>query len=244
MLLIPGFNSLAANAFIDPFRAANYLGGQTSYRWDWLGIDGTSVVASNGLAMENVSPIVTINDNYDYLVVNASWTPEQYRQSHLVEWLNKQNRRGCALIGIDTGGFLLGYAGLLDGYAATVHYEHMAAFSELFPKVILSEALYTVDRDRLSSCGGQASADLALEIIRLNHGLDMANAAARYIFHDRLRGPAETQLSRNVEPVGHSVSRQVREAILIMGEKSGRAANPAGHSPAAGRFPSSAGKGV
>ncbi len=216
MLLLPGFNSLAANAIVDPFRAANYLHGTPLYRWDWLAPTSSNVVASNGLSIENSSIYSDHPDKYDYVVVNASWTPEQYKIPLLLDWLINQSRRGSNLIGVDTGAFLFGYAGLLDGYRVTVHYEHMAAFSELFPKVELSEALYTFDRDRLSCCGGHAATDLALEVIRLNHSLDLANASARYIFHDRLRSPGENQLSGNMEPVGHAAPAHVREAILLM----------------------------
>jgi len=216
MLLLPGFNSLAANAMIDPFRAANYIQGSSMYRWEWVTLDGDSVTASNGLQFDNISAYSKHMDNYDFVVVNASWTPEKYNHADLTGWLINHSRGGSALVGIDTGAFLLGYAGLLDGYRVTVHYEHIAAFIELFPKVEISEALYTFDRNRLSCCGGHAATDLALEIIRMNHGLELANASARYIFHDRLRSHTETQLSRNLEPVGYGVPAEVREAILLM----------------------------
>ncbi|HMB76914.1 MAG TPA: hypothetical protein VKN76_10970, partial [Kiloniellaceae bacterium] len=47
MLLLPGFNALAAQAFLDPFRAANYLRGRALYRWPLFSPDGGEVTASN-----------------------------------------------------------------------------------------------------------------------------------------------------------------------------------------------------
>ena len=216
MLLLPGFNNLAANAFIDPFRAANYLHGNTLYQWDWLGLDDNPVTASNSLSVSVLNDYLQCTKYYDYVVVNASWTPEKYNKSELNEWLSDQSVRGSTLIGVDTGAFVLGFAGLLHGYRVAVHYEHTAAFVEMFPASQVSDALYTVDRTRLSCCGGHAATDLALEIMRSNHGIDLANGAARYIFHERLRSQGETQLSTTIEPVGYSIPNQLRDAIALM----------------------------
>ena len=216
MLLLPGFNNLAANAFIDPFRAANYLHGNALYRWDWVGLDEKSVTASNGLRTEVAAGFRNHTGNYDYVVVNSSWAPELFNNANLRDWLTEHSLAGSFTIGVDTGSFLLGYAGLLDGYRVTVHYEHIAAFSELFPESEVSESLYTLDRGRLSCCGGLAATDLALEIIRSSLGIDLANAAARYIFHERLRSQVETQLSRTIEPVGYGIPNKLREAIALM----------------------------
>lgn len=115
--------------------------------------------------------------------------------------------------GIDTGAFILAFAGLLDGRRVAVHYEHIGAFKELFPEVTVSNALYTTEGDRLTCCGGIAASDLALEIIRTSHGIDTANAAARDIFHDRMRAGSEGQLPIHHEPAGYVAPRKLRHAI-------------------------------
>jgi AraC family carnitine catabolism transcriptional activator len=61
-----------------------------------------------------------------------------------------------------------------------------------------------------------AAIDLALEIIRMQHGIELANAAARYIFHERLRDSGEAQIPRHLQPVGYQVPDKLREAILLM----------------------------
>lgn len=216
MLLLPGFNSLAANAFVDPFRVANYLHGQTIFHWPWLSLEGGHVDASNGLSASKTAPFLEQIDSLDFIVVNASWAPETFQQPQLQNWLRRQTQRGTVLCGLDTGAFVLAYAGLLDGYRAAVHYEHIAAFRELFPDCGMGEALFVFDRDRLTGCGGLAAADMALEIIRLQQGLELANAASRYIFHERLRPGDEGQLPSNREPVGYAAPAKLREAILIM----------------------------
>ena len=49
VLLLPAFNALATMAFLDPFRAANYLTGSTLYDWDMVSLAGGALAASNGL---------------------------------------------------------------------------------------------------------------------------------------------------------------------------------------------------
>lgn len=217
MLLLEGFNSTAAHAFIDPFRAANYLRGETIYRWPLLSLHGKPVTASNGMSIGADGAIGSLRHaTPDFLVVNASWRPEQFRGRELQNSLRRLAHSGCVLCGIDTGAFVLAYAGLLNGYRAAVHYEHIASFRELFPDTGMDESLFVFDRDRLTCCGGLAAVDMALEIIRLQQGLELANAAGRYIFHERLRPGDEGQLPETREPVGYAAPPKLRDAIVIM----------------------------
>ena len=53
-------------------------------------------------------------------------------------------------------------------------------------------------------------------MIRLRDGIDIANAAARYIFHDRLRTGTEGQFPSHHEPVGYAAPGKLRHAIVCM----------------------------
>ena len=216
MLLLPGFNSMAAHAFLDPFRAANYLSGSTLYRWEFLSIEGGAVAASNGLNVNDTRRYDATEESFQLVVINASWTPEKFNSRKLINWLKESTDNGAVPVGLDTGAFVMAQAGLLSGYHATIHYEHIAALRELFPDIIVEPDLFVIDRDRISCCGGFASADLALELVHLDFGIDLANASARYIFQDRLRSAGEGQLSPHHEPVGYTVPEPVRESIILM----------------------------
>ena len=216
MLLLDGFNAMASQAFVDPFRSANYLRGHNLYTWEFLGFGSQSADASNGLAVSGLTVWPRSGQKFDLLVVNASWGVETYNQAVLLNALRLAAHSGTTLCGLDTGGFILAHAGLLKGYHAAVHYEHIAAFRELFPQIKMGEDLFVIDRDRLTCCGGLASADLALEIIRLQQGIELANAASRYIFHERLRRGDEGQVPEQREPVGYAAPSKLREAIILM----------------------------
>ena len=217
IIVLPAFNIMTTMALIDPFRAANYLAGAPIFSWRFLTPNEGTVTASNGISLADVTPLSEAgSDEDDIVFVSSSWTPEVYRDAEVLGWLRRQARRGATLGGIETGTFLLAYAGLLDGRRVTVHYEHMAVFRELFPSVLCAEDIFVVDGDRVTCCGGIASTDLALTIVADLHGLSLANDAARYIFHDRLRAGSEGQLPEHFEPVGHGVPETLRRAIVAM----------------------------
>lgn len=214
ILVTPHFNMAATTGFIDPFRVANYLEGRRLCRWRVVSAAGGEVVASNGLAL-GTEPLSAVVAAPGLAMVSSSWTPEAHGHA-FGPVLRRWGRGGAMLGGIDTGAFILAEAGLLSGCRATVHYVHIDALAELYPDVEVSEALYVIDGDRLTSCGGAASADLALQVLRAAHGVALANRVARYVFHDRLRGPAERQSPEAPEPMGSSAPAKLRAAIAAM----------------------------
>ena len=141
MLLLPGFNGFAAQGFVDPFRAANYLRGERIYAWDFLSPDGGTVTASSGFEISTTRTIAGTPPHYDLLLINASWTPEAFRDRALQSWLRLVSRQGGSLGGVDTGAFVLAFAGLIERHKTVVHYEHLAAFNELFPDIPTEESL-------------------------------------------------------------------------------------------------------
>lgn len=216
LLMLEECNSLATHAFVDPFRCANYLRSSNLYEWLFLGQDSAQVAVSNGATLAGLTPVQELATELDMLVVSASWNVEKHRQPALLNWLRIQANKGVAMCGIDTGAFVLGYAGLLSRKRSSVHYEHIAAFRETFSDVDMGEDLFVIDGNRLACCGGVASVDLALEIIRLHHGAELANASGRYLFHERLRHGHEGQLPAQKEPVGYTAPQRLREAIVLM----------------------------
>jgi transcriptional regulator GlxA family with amidase domain len=111
-------------------------------------------------------------------------------------------RRGLAVGSLSTGSYLLAWAGLLDGYRCTIHWENSAAFEEDFPKVIASGKIYEIDRDRLTCSGGTAAMDMMLHIIADRHGPDLAQRVANQFHHERIRDANEEQLGGRLPRVG------------------------------------------
>lgn len=216
VLVTPHFNMAATAGFLDPFRAANYLEGRVLVRWSVVSETGGACRASNGLTLETGRLGDLRETRPEMVVVSSSWTPEANRSAQLHSALWRWARQGATMGALDTGAFILAEAGLLKGRRATVHYEHIDAFGEMYPEVTLSEELFVYDGDRISCCGGSASLDFSLNILRGTHGDEVANAAARYLFHQSVR-PAGTQQSAGaLEPLGNTAPSSVKRAIALM----------------------------
>lgn len=216
ILVTPFFNIAATMNFIDPFRAANYLEGTNLFRWAFISETGGAISASNGLSVDTVSLEDARRDVPDLLIVSSSWEPEAHVSPRIRAALRDAAKRQITLGALDTGAFVLAHAGLLEGYRATVHYEHIDALEELFPNTQVAETLWTIDRRRFTCCGGAAALDLALHLMQQMKGGALANAAARYIFAPTLRGHGAPQYPQDSEPLGNSVPDSVRAAIRIM----------------------------
>lgn len=216
ILVTPNFNLAATTAFIDPFRAANYLEGATHFRWHLASVAGGPCQASNGLVVETQKLADLQNDQFDIVVMSASWTPETGRTPQLLAALRKWARAGSVIGALDTGAFIVADAGLLRGHRATVHYEHIDALKELHGDLDVSEDIFVKDEKRFTCSGGIASSDIALHIIRATRGDALASASARYIFHPALRPAGTSQNPANAEPLGTHVPATIRQAIVVM----------------------------
>ncbi|MEO1456358.1 MAG: GlxA family transcriptional regulator [Pseudomonadota bacterium] len=215
IVVTPDFNLAATTAFIDPLRAANYLEGRSLFRWSLHAEQPGAVEASNGIAIE-AKALAAAPERPDLALVSASWSPECHATPALLAALRRWARFGAVLGGIDTGGFVLAAAGLLSGRRATVHYEHLDAFAELHRDIEATERLFEIDGDRMTAAGGAAAADLALQILRAHHGDALANAAARYVFHESLR-PAEARQNPDLaEPIGAAAPAALRRVVRAM----------------------------
>ncbi len=78
------------------------------------------------------------------------------------------------------GAFLLAEAGLLDGRKATTHWHITELLHSRYADTdVVNDVLYVDNGDVLTSAGLAAATDLAIHIVRLDHGADVANRVAR-----------------------------------------------------------------
>ncbi len=88
-VLLPRFNMMALMAAIEPLRVANYLSGQTLYRWSFVSPDGGRAAASNGLEVDTTA-LPDHAGQCECVYVCASWNAEHYDNRKLFSWLRRR----------------------------------------------------------------------------------------------------------------------------------------------------------
>ncbi len=183
-LLFPGFPMMAFTAMVDPLRAANGLIGRQAYTWATVAAGGGTIEASNG---QHVTADFRIKDapNADRIVVCSGGDADRLEADAALGLIRKNQRKGAMLGAVADGAFLLARAGLLDGFACTLHWTSQTAFAEVFPEIELRRELFVIDRNRFTSAGGIGGLDMTLELIERDHSAELANGVAEWFVHRR-----------------------------------------------------------
>lgn len=191
-LLLDHFTMIALASSIEPLRMANQLSAEELYSWTLISETGQPVTASDGLVL---TPDVSMEDKaeFDLIVVAGGVDITRAFNARQVSWLTKQSRKGVKLGGICTGAYVLAYAGLLNGYQCSVHWECLTALQEAFPKVNCNNKLFSIDKDRLTSSGGSAPMDMFLNMMTKQHGPKLSNAISDMFICDRIRSESDQQ---------------------------------------------------
>jgi len=122
---------------------------------------------------------------------------------------------GALDLGLGTGGYALARAGLLDNFSATIHWENLSALREEFPRVRISDQLFTIDRDRFTCSGGTAPLDLMLNLIQMKLGPRISQLVSEQFIVDRVRKDTDRQYIPLRAQVGVSHRGLIRVAQLM-----------------------------
>ena len=124
----------------------------------------------------------------------------------LCEALRRANARGCQLLSICSGVFVLAASGLLNGRKATTHWRYIEALKARYPAIgVVEDVLYQDEGDILTSAGSAAGIDLCLHVVRRDYGMETANSVARRLVIPPHRdGSQPQQLSRPVAQLRES----------------------------------------
>jgi len=119
----------------------------------------------------------------------------------VLDAIRRAHARGARLVGLCTGAFTLAEAGVLDGRPATVHWQLADEFRRRFPAVHLQpDVLFVDDGNVLTSAGSAAALDLALHIVRRDHGAEAANSVSRRLVFAAYRDGGQRQFVERPVP--------------------------------------------
>jgi AraC family transcriptional regulator, glycine betaine-responsive activator len=213
-LTLPNYSAIAVSNAVEPLRMANSLSGQPAYEWVIASLDGQPVAASNGLAL---SPTVALTEigRADIVFVCGGVHVREAVSPSLLAALRRLGEQRLALGALCTGGYALARAGLLDRYRATIHWENLSALREEFPRVLISDQLFTIDRNRYTCSGGVAPLDLMLNLIESKLGTRIAQRVSEQFILDRIRSDRERQYVPLRAQVGVSHQSLIKVAELM-----------------------------
>lgn len=192
LLLADDFPMLSYAAVVEPLRAANLLSARELYVWRTYAPTSAPVTASNGASLI-ADHKVGDPRRLDILLTVLGGNPATFEDRDSLAWLRQLARRGVVLGGVSGGPYALARAGLLQGHQCTIHWEHLAAFREEFPRLDVSPSLYVMDRRRLTCAGGVAALDMVLDLIEQHHGTELAAKVGAWFIRTHVRSGGEAQ---------------------------------------------------
>ncbi len=136
----------------------------------------------------------------------------------VVRALRRAADRGARVASVCVGAFALAAAGLLDGRAATTHWEFADELAERFPHVrVRPEVLYVDEGQVLTSAGIAAGIDLCLHLVRTDHGAAAASEVSRRLVAAMHRPGGQAQfMQRPIPEVGPGLADTCAWALAQM----------------------------
>lgn len=133
--------------------------------------------------------------------VIVSGLPKDDVPPELLAPLRAAYERGARMVSFCSGAFALAAAGILDGRPAVTHWLHTGELAQRHPTCrVEPDVLYVDDGQVLTSAGTAAAIDLALHIVRLDHGAEYANQIARRMVVPPHRDGGQAQFAASPVP--------------------------------------------
>ena len=196
---------------------ANRITETDHFSWLTLSETGQSVSASDGLKVQVDANIQddSVLRSLDLILVAGGVKVEQNCSAGVLRFLRRAQQNGVALGSVCTGSYALAEAGLLDNYRCTIHWENLAALSDMYPLVNVRSSLFTIDRDRYTSSGGTAPIDMMLNIIVEQMGEGVGAAIAEQFICDRIRRSDDQQRIPLKHLVGNNSQKMITAVELM-----------------------------
>ncbi|MCD9120428.1 MULTISPECIES: GlxA family transcriptional regulator [Cupriavidus] len=198
ILMLDGVQALDVAGPVDVFAEANaFIGPKDRYQTVLVGKTRKPLRASNGMQL---MPDLSLNDEAPrldiVLVAGGPGLPSAPADAAVSKWLRNAASRARLHGSVCTGAFVLGHAGLLDGRTVTTHWQNAAHLAERFPAATVEyDRIHLRDGKLVTSAGVTAGIDLALALVREDHGAAAALAVAKRLVVVAQRQGGQSQFS-------------------------------------------------
>jgi transcriptional regulator GlxA family with amidase domain len=191
-LVFSGSSIMCIASAIDPLRAANRIAGETLFDFRLVSVSGDVALTTCGLPVA-VSGKFDPAARTDMIVVIAGFGTQGYATAAFLQGLRRAARSARACGGVEAGTWLVARAGLLEGRAATTHWEDMEDFAAAFPGTDVRPDRYVIDGPVFTCGGASPTFDLMLHLVRSRLGMAAALDVASVFIYDQSRAATDAQ---------------------------------------------------
>lgn len=214
VVVLPESSIMSLASVLDPMRAANRVSGREVFRWQLLSADGEPITLTCGIPIA-VDGMFTLPLEGDVLLAIGGFNLDRHVGRKFIATLQECARHFDVVAGIESGCWLLGRSGLLNGRKATAHWEELEDFSQAFPALTVLGDRFVTDGKFWTSGGASPTFDMMLHLITQRLGSALALDVASIFVYD------QTHSATDVQPVvslGRIETRDpgLAEAIRLM----------------------------
>ena len=191
-LVLSGCSIMCVASAVDPLRAANRIAGERKFDWRIVSPDGEPPVTTSGLPVA-VGGRFDPGFGADVLGAVGGCGTRLGATRALVRDFRRAARTARAVGGVEAGTWLLGRAGLLEGRAATTHWEDLEDFAAAFPGCDVRPDRYVIDGPVFTAGGASPTFDLMLHLVRTRLGMAAALDVASVFIYDQARAATDAQ---------------------------------------------------
>ncbi|EPX83289.1 Transcriptional regulator [Rubellimicrobium thermophilum DSM 16684] len=154
ILVLPGSSLMSLAATVEPWRALNRLSPELRADWRLVSLDGGPVLLSSGMPFAVQGPLGPDLSGDLLAIIGGIDALEHARPA--LGMLRGLVRRFARVAGIESGAWVLGGLGLLEGRRATAHWEDHEEFLLRHPGVDVRPDRWVADGPVLTAGGGLA----------------------------------------------------------------------------------------
>ena len=108
------------------------------------------------------------------------------RNPVLIDWIKSRQASTSYFFSVCTGAFIVGRAGILDGFTATTYHANVEALQQLLPQTrVLGKVRFVDDGSVITTAGISAGIDGALHVVSRFKGQETAKKVAAEMEYDR-----------------------------------------------------------
>lgn len=192
LLILPDSSMMSLASALDTMRAANRIAGRDLFEWRIATLNGKPARLTCDLSIEPDCEF-DASAQGDLLIVIASFHQQQHAGPAHLKLIKRVATNFAAVGGIEAGGWILARAGLLDGRAATTHWEDLEEFATRFPGVEAKPDRFVIDGKLITTGGASPTFDFMLYLIRQRYGYPLALEVSSAFIYDGVHSATDTQ---------------------------------------------------